>query len=235
MKTTPLTPKSIFQTLRRLAGADGRAALSEAEQETREFTIDELARTAKTTVRNVRAYQDRGLLPPPERRGRSGIYSDVHLARLRIIGQLLKRGYTLANIRDLLTAWEEGRDLNDILGLEVVVTSPWSDEAPSYISYDELLDSFGDHLTQEVLLEAVELGYIIPEGDRIRVPSPRILNAGRELVAAGIPLAELLHQVSRARTEVKLIANGFVELIEEELLDNKYGDGYHIITEVHEH
>lgn len=225
MKTTPLSPKSIFQTLRRLAGADGQAALVEAEQETREFTIDELARTADTTVRNVRAYQDRGLLPPPERRGRSGIYSDVHLARLRIIGQLLKRGYTLANIRDLITAWEEGRDLNDILGLEVVVTSPWSEEAPSYISYDELVADFGEHLTQEALLEAVEIGYIIPEGNRIRVPSPRLLNAGRELVAAGIPLEELLSQVNRVRAEVQNISDGFVELVERELLDKKYGDG----------
>lgn len=234
MKTTPLTPKSIFQTLRRLAGADGRAALSEAEQETREFTIDELARTAKTTVRNVRAYQDRGLLPPPERRGRSGIYSDVHLARLRIIGQLLKRGFTLANIRDLITAWEEGRDLNDILGLEVVVTSPWSEEAPSYISYDELVEDFGEHLTQEALLEAVEIGYIIPEGNRIRVPSPRILNAGRELVAAGIPLEELLQQVGRVRAEVQQISAGFVELVERELLDKKYGDGLPTGNEVRE-
>ena len=29
-----------------------------------EYTVDELARAAGSTVRNVRAYQDRGLLPP---------------------------------------------------------------------------------------------------------------------------------------------------------------------------
>src|SRR5699024_10415430 len=97
MKTTPLTPQSIFQTLRTLAGTRAKETGDESASEVREITSEELARTADTTVRNVRAYQDRGLLPPPERRGRSGIYSDVHLARLRIIGQLLKRGYTLAN------------------------------------------------------------------------------------------------------------------------------------------
>ncbi|MBM2600552.1 MerR family DNA-binding transcriptional regulator, partial [Pseudomonas sp. BDPW] len=31
-----------------------------------------MARAAGSSVRNVRAYQDRGLLPPPERRGRVG-------------------------------------------------------------------------------------------------------------------------------------------------------------------
>ena len=56
--------------------------------------IDELARLAGATVRNIRVYQDRGLLAPPRRDGRVGIYTDAHLARLRLIGQLYKRGYS---------------------------------------------------------------------------------------------------------------------------------------------
>jgi len=67
-----------------------------------EFSIDALARETGSTVRNIRAYQDRGLLPPPERRGRKGIYNDAHLSRLRIINRLLERGYTLANISELI-------------------------------------------------------------------------------------------------------------------------------------
>ncbi|MFX8301261.1 MerR family transcriptional regulator, partial [Acinetobacter baumannii] len=57
----------------------------------REFTIDELARAAETTVRNVRSYQDRGLIDPPERRGRVGIYTQAHLGRLKLINHLLAR------------------------------------------------------------------------------------------------------------------------------------------------
>ena len=53
-----------------------------------EYRIDDLAREAGTTVRNVRVYQDRGLLPPPRREGRAGIYTDVHLGRLRLSGLL---------------------------------------------------------------------------------------------------------------------------------------------------
>lgn len=222
MKPTQLTPSAILQSLRKYTRQSADAPVETSGH--KEFTIDALAREASTTVRNVRAYQDRGLLPPPEKRGRTGIYSDVHLARLKIIGQLLNRGFTLANIRDLLTAWEQGRDLNDILGLEVVVTSPWSDEAPSYMSYEELLESFGDQLTQDVLLKAVNLGYMMPEGDRLRVPSPRILNAGRELVEAGIPLDALLDEVNSVRTEVDRIADGFVRLVVTHLVDAKYGD-----------
>lgn len=45
-----------------------------AETVRSEYTVDELARVSDTTVRNIRAYQDRGLLAPPEKRGRVGIY-----------------------------------------------------------------------------------------------------------------------------------------------------------------
>ena len=126
--------KSPAAILRRLTqNAPDTPEVDQALQERQEFTIDKLAREAGSTVRNVRAYQDRGLLPPPEKRGRTGIYTDVHLARLKIIGALLERGYTLNNIRDLLSAWEQGRDLNDILGLEVAVTSWQNPSVPSYL------------------------------------------------------------------------------------------------------
>ena len=81
------------------------------------FTVDELARAAGTTVRNVRVYQDRGLLPPPERRGRVGLYGPDHLRRLRLVLRMLERGYPLAAIRELVEAWEEQRDLGSVLGL----------------------------------------------------------------------------------------------------------------------
>src|SRR4051794_13633022 len=108
-----------------------------------EYRIDELAQAAGVTVRNVRAYQDRGVLPPPRLRGRVGLYDDSHLARLRLIGQLLGRGHTLAGIADLLSAWERGRNLSDLLGLEKVLTDPWSDEIPGHVGIAELLRMFG--------------------------------------------------------------------------------------------
>lgn len=50
-----------------------------------EFTIDELARESGMTVRSLRAYQERGLLPPPRLKGRTGFYGPQHLNRVRII------------------------------------------------------------------------------------------------------------------------------------------------------
>ena len=38
------------------------------------YTIDELAREAGTTVRSLRVYAERGILPPPEVKGRQWDY-----------------------------------------------------------------------------------------------------------------------------------------------------------------
>ena len=53
-----------------------------------DLTIDELARRTGMTVRNIRAHQSRGLLPPPEVRGRTGYYGSEHLARIELIREL---------------------------------------------------------------------------------------------------------------------------------------------------
>jgi DNA-binding transcriptional MerR regulator len=82
-----------------------------------EYRIADLARESGIPVRNIRLYQERRILPPPVRRGRVGIYSDAHLERLRLIARLLGRGYTLAHVQELTSAWEQGRDLGDVLGL----------------------------------------------------------------------------------------------------------------------
>lgn len=91
-----------------------------------EYLIDDLARAAGTTVRNVRAYQDRGLLPPAARRGRALLYDDRHLDRLRLVASLLERGYSLAAIQDLTRAWDQGQSLGAVLGAvnEVANASP---------------------------------------------------------------------------------------------------------------
>ena len=67
------------------------------------YRIDELARVSGVTVRNIRYYQDRGMLPPPSREGRVALYGETHLARLRLITRLLERHYTTANIVELLS------------------------------------------------------------------------------------------------------------------------------------
>ncbi|TDD24861.1 MerR family transcriptional regulator [Actinomadura sp. KC06] len=188
-----------------------------------EYRIDDLARLAGSTVRNIRAYQDRGLLPPPRLEGRVGLYGDVHLARLRLIGQLLGRGYTFAVIKDLLTAWETGKDVGEVLGLEKVLTDPWSDEIPGTVGYDELVAIFGAGLDEDEAARlrdrTIEIGLIEPDGAKYRVPSPRLLHVGAELVAAGVPLDAVLDIAAQIRDDCDVIADRFVGLVREHVFD----------------
>ncbi|MEC8814085.1 MAG: MerR family transcriptional regulator, partial [Pseudomonadota bacterium] len=186
----------------------------------KEFTIDELARASETTVRNIRAYQDRGLLPPPELRGRKGYYFNSHLARLRVISGLLDRGYSLNSIKDLIDALENGIDLRHLMGLESALTSPWTDEEPQLVPMTELVKMYGAYLTPEALARAADLDLMRPEGTMVQVRSMRTLRAGAELVATGIPLEELLDIVRMLRGNVERVANELVRLVGDHVLSN---------------
>lgn len=193
-----------------------------------EYGIDELARAAGTTTRNVRAYRERGLLPDGRRVGRAMVYGDEHLARLKLIDSLLARGFTLGLIDELVQAWESGRDIGALLGLEAALVRPWSDEPASELRPDELLTLFAElgppggeadaPATAAELLagpsvqEAVGLGLIEVDGDEIRVLSPRLLRIGAELVRAGIPLPPILELARQLRDHTDTIATSFVDL-----------------------
>ncbi|WP_314038390.1 MerR family transcriptional regulator [Dietzia sp. CH92] len=82
--------------------------------------IEELAEDSGTTVRNIRVYQERGLLPPPVRRGRTAFYGPEHKRRLGQILRLLDRGYTFATIEELFIAERHGFTLAELLELEAV-------------------------------------------------------------------------------------------------------------------
>lgn len=183
-----------------------------------DYRIDELARLAETTVRNIRVYQDRGLLAPPRRQGRIGIYDEVHLSRLRLINRLLARGYTFAHITELVTAWEEGRDLADVLGLEQVLTSPFTDEEPTTITLTRLRSMFKGDASPANVKRAVELGILQRAGVKFRVPSPRLLNAGAELYAGGVPLRAILDLAEQLERDTEVIAKRLVDAVAQHVL-----------------
>lgn len=184
-----------------------------------EYRIDELARAAGTTVRNVRAYQDRGLLLPPRRTGRAGVYSTAHLARLRLIGSLLERGYTLANIAELLGAWERGQDVGAVLGLEAALVTPAASAGGQVVDAAGLAAAFGPDATG-LLDDALAIGILQPAGDRgYVVVDPFVLEVGRLLVSAGVPLAEVLAAAKALRSHVEALARLFVGLVETHVVE----------------
>ncbi|MFE7836261.1 MerR family transcriptional regulator [Streptomyces sp. NPDC057474] len=190
------------------------------------YRIEDLAHRSGATVRTIRAYQDRGLLPRPERRGRANMYSDAHLIRLRQIADLLDRGYTLASIKELLEAWDTGRGLGAVLGLAAEVDGPWTDEQAVRISRVELVERFGGVPDEAAVADAVELGVLEPapgEEDLFLVPSPQELAVAAELHEAGIPLSAIAGHLRELRGQVEHIATRFLEFTTEHVFARYLG------------
>ena len=174
---------------------------------TGKMTIDELARQGGTTTRNVRAYQTRGVLDPPEVIGRVGYYSEEHLTRLKLISSLQERGFGLQAINDLLSAWGSGASLSDVLGFSDALMAPWSDEVPETITRKQLEEMFPEIVSDPNLLkQSIDLELLTEEGDGYRIESPRLMKVGAELVSVGIPLEVVLGQASLLKSDTEDIA-----------------------------
>ncbi|MFD7625146.1 MerR family transcriptional regulator [Streptomyces sp. NPDC059851] len=197
-----------------------------SDQAAAEYRIEDLAHHSGATVRTIRAYQDRGLLPKPERRGRSNVYRDTHLARLRQIADLLDRGYTLASIKELLEAWDAGRGLGGVLGLVAEVHGPWTDEEATRVSRAELDERFGGTSDDTAIDEACEMGVLerIPgRPEEFLVPSPQELTVAAELHAAGVPLPAITGHLRELRGQVEHIASRFLEFTTEHVFARYLG------------
>src|SRR4051794_33940235 len=97
-----------------------------------ELTIDELAQPPGMTVRNIRAHQSRGLLPPPAVRGRTGYYGPAHLARIELIQEMQAQGFNLQAIRRLVDA--PPRSSEEPPRLLRAVAAPYLSDAPQGVT-----------------------------------------------------------------------------------------------------
>jgi DNA-binding transcriptional MerR regulator len=175
-----------------------------------QLTIEELASQAGTVTTTVRMYQSKGLLPPPQRRGRIGYYGPGHLARLRLIAQLQEQGFSLASIKQLTDAWESGRGLDDILGLEAQVAAVWAPEPPARLKLREFKELFaGQPITPAIIQRAIHMGLVGFDGISVTVKSPKLLAIGLELVRAGIPVKEMMDELEALQDMADSIAERF--------------------------
>jgi DNA-binding transcriptional MerR regulator len=175
-------------------------------------TIDELAQRTGMTVRNVRAHQSRGLLPPPEIRGRTGYYGGDHVARLELIKDLQAEGFNLEAIRRILER-APGRSAAGILEFTRAVAAPFTEEQPEVVQGSELVERWGEQPTPEVVERAERLGLVRPLGDgRYEVASPRLQRASEELSELGVPLETALDVIAVVKRHAAAVSRQYVRL-----------------------
>ncbi|MER5804377.1 MerR family transcriptional regulator [Streptomyces mirabilis] len=124
------------------------------------LTVDELAARAGVTVRTVRFYSSKGLLPPPVIGPRRvGHYSQEHLARLALIEELQRQGMTLAAIERHLQQLPADLSAQD-LALHRAVVASWAPDAAEDATREELERRAGRPLGEEDLERLVAMNII---------------------------------------------------------------------------
>ena len=184
--------------------------MAQAQAEQR-LTIDQLAQSAGLTVRNVRSYQSRGLIPPPEVQGRVGYYGAEHTARLALIREMQAQGFNLAAIAHLL---EQASGASEqVLGFTRSLMTPFETETPEIVALADLRKRLGGNVEDKLIAKAEKLGLVIPIAqDSFEVPSPTLLGAGERLVALGVPFDSALDAMDKLRRDTQRIAQTFVRI-----------------------
>lgn len=178
------------------------------------LTIEQLAQQSGIAFTTIRLYQHRGLLPPPERRGRIGYYDETHLARLRLIGELSGRGFSLAAIKELVDDWQNGRSLSEVLGLETTAAASLTPPVQLRLRPEELASHFdGTDLTIETMQRAFGLGLVEIDGDTL-VVDPVFLEVGSTLVQMGFPVDAVLDEFERLSSVTAELAGRFTALFD---------------------
>jgi DNA-binding transcriptional MerR regulator len=181
------------------------------------MTIGELARRTGMTVRNIRAHQTRGLLPPPEVQGRTGYYGDEHIARIELTREMQGEGLNLEAIRRVLESTEGSSA--EIVDFARAVRAPFEDETPEIFEASELAEIWeAKELDPKLVRRGEKLGILreLPDG-KIEAISPRLQRAGGALVELGIRPEAALATADKLHRYGEGIARTFVDLFVKEI------------------
>lgn len=207
-----------------------------------ELTIEQLADAGGLTVRNVRAYQQRGLLPAVRRDGRRATYGQEHLARIRLVRALHDHGLTLRTIGDLLDRGTADVELARLSRQSL--TSGWRQgvRTPLDPPSVELFDATRPGVIQEMELaglisrpdgrphaNAAGLGLIsalAARGTDLDVTSRLVLMGAYAAGDVVVELGEIIEGVDgeldeRAQLMVQLVATAFADVLMGRLTDER--------------
>ena len=176
-----------------------------------EYRVEEIARAAGVGIDTVRFYQTRGLLPAPARRGRTAIYTDAHLERLRRIRRLNRQGLTLEAVGRIL----EGPD---------------SSEGVKESLLGALAESEGKRTftRSELAREAGVPDYLIESGEQAGLLQPleaegpahytetdlHAVESAKQLLESGFPLHELVPLARDHAAHTREIVDRAIELFD---------------------
>jgi DNA-binding transcriptional MerR regulator len=181
------------------------------------LTIDELADRSGVTVRTIRFYAGRGLLPPPRLRGRTGLYGPDHLARLDLVSDLSALGFTLAAIETHLRGLPHAADAEE-LALRRALLTPWATEHVEELDRAELERRAGRALGVEEIDALEGLGVLERTDGGVRLLGPATLHEGLGVLDSGLPAQVWVRAHAIVERHTAALADELMELFQEEVL-----------------
>ena len=160
------------------------------------LTLDELTERVGMSVRNIRFYTSKGLVPPPLRRGRSGYYTADHVVRLQLVLELQGHGFTLSAIERYVAGIPADASPEDV-ALHRTMLAPWMADSREELPRVELERRAGRALREDDLETLEALGVVRPCGRGRFQVSMSQLGVGLGLLDLGYPI-----EAARAAAEV---------------------------------
>lgn len=182
------------------------------------LTIDELAGRAGVSVRTLRFYTAKGLLPGPTLGPRRvGLYGDDHLARLALIEELQRQGLTLAAVDRYLDQLPADITVDDLV-LHRALVSSWMPESARPVPLTQLHDQAGRTLSDHDLDRLVAMGVIDRTDDPLVVVlNPSMLHLGLRLLEVPIPLETALAAREIVLKHTRALARELQKLFREQV------------------
>ena len=181
------------------------------------MTIGELARRTGMTIRNIRAHQTRGLLPPPEVQGRTGYYNEEHVARIELTREMQSEGLNLEAIRRVLES--TGGSSKEMVDFARAVRAPFEDETPEIFSQADFAESWKVKTVDERLLKRAEkLGVlrVLPDA-QVEVISPRLHRAATRMIDFGVSAEAAVALAAKLHEHADAVARAYVDLFTEQI------------------
>jgi DNA-binding transcriptional MerR regulator len=181
------------------------------------MTIGELAQRTGMTIRNIRAHQTRGLLPPPEVQGRTGYYNEEHVARIELTREMQAEGLNLEAIRRVLES--TGGSSKEMVDFARAVRAPFEDETPEIYEPGDFATAWNVETVDERLLRRAEkLGVLRTLADgNVEVISPRLHGAATRLIEFGVSPTAAMALAAKLHEHADAIARAYIDLFTEQI------------------
>ncbi len=214
----PAQPQAAARAPRKPASVASPAASAAG---TTDMTVDALATRTGVSVRNIRAYQTAGLMPPPRLQGRVAFYDAEHQGKLELIRDLRQQGFRLEAIRAMLLDTPDGAWSEYALISGLFSTTFFTVEKPQRKAISEMASHWATPATPAQKARLSQNGLYRPIGpDEVEMLSPALERIGIQLAELDVPLDTVLDLQDKLIDHSRAIAKVYVEQLFLTLLKN---------------